>query len=569
MNRFAAAFEAIDASTSTTRKVEAVAAYLRHAPPEDAAWGVYFLTGRKLSRVLSTRHLADWVCEAAEVPGWLFSECYSAVGDLAETVHLLLPDRVPDHTDGADDAPLHIWVDRLHQVRHEDVADQRRFIMQWLLQLRGASRLLLIKMLTGSLRVGVSQTLVERAAALVAGVEPSIIAHRLSGAWTPHAEFVRTLLSPLSPDAHHTALDAPGPYPFFLASPLDDAPDTLGDISTWHLEWKWDGIRGQLIRRKGAVSLWSRGDELLTERFPEIVNAARTLEDCVLDGEILTWKDGAPLGFAALQRRIGRTALSRAILSSAPAVFMAYDLLECQGEDLRGVPLSQRRQRLEALLRAPSADAKHLLISESLHPATWQEAATLRSTSRQRGVEGLMLKSRGSVYGSGRTKGDWWKWKIDPFSIDAVLIAAEPGHGRRAGLLTDYTFAVWDGAAHHRTLVPCARAYSGLDQAEIGELDRWLRAHTLERKGPVRIVEPVHVFELHFEGIAASTRHKSGIALRFPRIARWRTDKPASDADTLLTLRDLLQAQASTSARLRQKSPDSDTQPGLWDSPPT
>lgn len=561
MKRLALAMEEIDASTSTTRKVQAIAAYLREASAEDAAWGVYFLTGRKLSRVVTSRQLAEWVCDEARIPAWLFSECYSAVGDLAETVHLLMPKGEEDDADAA----LHAWVQRVQEIRHESEPAQREALLAWLRRLQGTQRLLLIKMLTGALRIGVSQTLVERAAAEVAGVEPAVIAHRLSGAWLPSAGFARGLLA--ARHEREAGLDQMRPYPFFLASPLEGEPGNLGAIDAWQLEWKWDGIRGQLIKRGGTVLLWSRGDELLTERFPEIVDAARGLDDVVLDGEILAWHEAVPLGFAALQRRIGRKSLSRKILSQVPVSFVAYDVLEHEGRDLRGEPLRARRARLEEILNGPRARSRHMILSEVLRVATWQDAAAKRQIARERGVEGVMIKALTSAYAAGRVKGDWWKWKIEPFTVDAVLIGAEPGHGRRAGILTDYTFAVWDDGQGERTLVPCTRAYSGLNQEEIAALDRWIRAHTVERKGPVRLVEPLHVFELHFEGIAESPRHKSGIALRFPRISRWRVDKPVGEADTLATLRALLKVVRERYSQGGVTPPESGDQLGLWDSP--
>ena len=363
------------------------------------------------------------------------------------------------------------------------------------------------------------------------------------GEWTPTAAWFESVLSSERSDD-----DRSRPYPFFLAAPLEDGPAPLGDPSAWLIEWKWDGIRAQLIRRAGAVHLWSRGEELITHRFPEIAAAASQLPDgSVLDGEVLAFREGRPMPFSALQQRIGRQKQVAQLARAVPVVFMSYDVLELAGEDVRPRPLSERRVMLEALL-GPTRGGDEtqaggvLRVSPTVSAASWEDLAKLREDSRARGVEGMMIKRLDSQYGVGRKRGDWWKWKIDPFSVDAVLIYAQPGSGRRASLLTDYTFGVW----HEGELVPFAKAYSGLSNEEIDELDRWIRRHTRERFGPVRHVEPVHVFELGFEGIARSTRHRSGIAVRFPRMLRWRKDKPAAEADTLETVKKLLDRPSAT-----------------------
>ena len=370
----------------------------------------------------------------------------------------------------------------------------------------------------------------QQALAELSGVDIALIAQRMLGAWDPAPAFLETLLSPEAQPG-----DRSQPYPFFLASPLEKPVAELGPVEDWLLEWKWDGIRLQLIRRGADIALWSRGEERLDGRFPEIEDAAARLpRDVVLDGELLAWRDGdAPMPFAALQTRIQRRKPGPKTLADTPARVLVYDLLELDGEDWRERPLHARRAALEALLEA-NGDPR-LTPSARLEPVDWTAAAAMRELARGRGVEGLMLKRRDSTYQSGRRRGDWWKWKVDPLTIDAVLIYAQAGHGRRSTLYTDYTFGVWDGDA----LVPVAKAYSGLDDAEILKLDRWIRANTLERFGPVRAVKPVHVFELGFEGVNASARHKSGVAVRFPRILRWRTDKPAAEADRLETLKGL------------------------------
>jgi DNA ligase-1 len=525
VRRFAALYEALDRTTSTNAKVEALAAYFREAPPGDAAWALYVLTGRRLKRLLPTRVLWELTRDDSGLPEWLLEHCYAAVGDFAETMALLVPE--PAAAPAADAGSLEDWVrGRILPLREMDAAEQRQALRRAWAELGRSQRLVFNKLVTGEYRVGAAATLVVRSLALTAGVAPAAMAHRVMGDWQPSAEFFLGLAS--GEGAPETR-----PYPFFLAAPLEDAPAALGDPAAWLAEWKWDGIRVQAVRRGGRVDLWSRGEELVTPRFPELTAALPALPDgCVLDGEVLAYREGA-LPFAVLQRRIGRLELTARILAEAPVTLMAFDLLEERGADLRERPLAERRSRLEALLaRAPSA----LCVSPRLPFASWEELAVLRGSSRARHVEGVMLKRLDSAYGTGRRRGDWWKWKIGPLTADTVMIAAHPGHGKRASLFTDYTFGVWDAGA----LVPVARAYSGLDDAEIRELDAWIRAHTLERHGPTRVVEPVQVFELGFEAIARSGRHRSGLAVRFPRILRWRRDKPAAEADRLETLQALL-----------------------------
>jgi len=526
VKRFAELYEALDSTTSTLAKVDALARYFREAPPADAAWALWVLTGRRLKRLLNVRQLVDWTRELTGIPDWMLSECYAVVGDLAETISVLLD---TSQAAGPSDVPLSVWMaERIVPLRSLDGAAQRERVLQLWSGLSRQELFLVNKLLTGELRVGVSETLVIRALAQVAGLPAPVVAQRLMGEWTPSAELFAGVLGP-----GQAADDISRPYPFFLASPLEGDPAELGDRAEWLAEWKWDGIRGQLIRRAGRTFLWSRGEELIGERFPELLEAAARLPDgVVLDGEVMAYGEAEPLPFARLQRRIGRKTLTPRILEEAPAAFIAYDLLEQGGADARELPLSERRSRLEALLLGLHP---RLFVSESLGEPTWEALAARRAESRARQVEGVMLKRLSSPYRSGRRRGDWWKWKIDPFQIDAVLLYAHPGNGRRANLFTDYTFALW----HQGELVPVAKAYSGLSDREIADLDRWIRAHTRERFGPVRAVEPSQVFELHFEGIRASTRHKSGIAVRFPRIARWRTDKPAAEADTLDALRRL------------------------------
>lgn len=531
MRRFTELFTRLDRSTGTSDKRAALVDYFRDAPPEDAAWALWLLSGEKIggakARIAGSAELRAWVAAESGNPAWLVDDCYDAVGDLAETLALLLDDPPAD----ADDAPLHAWIERrLLPVANADEPTRRAMVVDAWRTLPFARRLVFNKLLTGALRVGVSRGLVQQALAEASGVDIALIAQRLLGAWTPTAAFLQRVTS-------HGAQpgDAASPYPFFLASPLEGEPGALGEVGDWLLEWKWDGIRLQLIRRGGDTALWSRGEERLDGRFPEIEAALRTLpRDAVLDGELLAWREGeTPMAFTALQTRIQRRKPGPKTLADTPVRVLAYDLLELDGEDLRQRPLSERRRLLAGLLGA-HADPR-IEISPRLEADTWEAAARLRDGSRARGVEGLMLKRWAAAYQHGRKRGDWWKWKIEPLTVDAVLIYAQAGHGRRSTLYTDYTFAVWDGDA----LVPVAKAYSGLDDREILQLDKWIRAHTIERFGPVRSVTPHHVFELGFEAVNRSARHKSGIAVRFPRILRWRHDKPMQEADRLETLQAL------------------------------
>jgi DNA ligase-1 len=526
MKHFAALYDAIDRTTSTNAKVAAMVKYFSETPPADAAWAIFFLTGRRLKRLVPSMAIRDWTLAATGLEPWLLEESYAVVGDGAETAALVL-DQVA--VAAGDDRPLAEWVEhRILPLRDLDPGSQQARVSEWWSTLDRSQRFMLLKILTGELRVGVSHTLVVRALAHAADLPVTTIAARMMGDWTPSADWLRGLLS-----HEHTDDDRSRPYPFFLASPLDGPVESLGARSEWMAEWKWDGIRAQLVRRGGAVHLWSRGEELITHRFPEIAAAATHLADgTVLDGEVLAFRDERPLPFAALQQRIGRQKQVAQMVRAVPVVFMAYDLIEEQGIDSRPHPLEKRRGALESLITGGGV----LRTSPTISASGWVELAELRLRSRALGVEGLMLKRLSSPYAVGRKRGDWWKWKIDPYTIDAVLIYAQPGSGRRASLLTDYTFGVWQDGE----LIPIAKAYSGLSNDEIAELDKWIRRHTRERFGPVRHVEPVHVFELGFEGIAASTRHRSGIALRFPRMLRWRTDKKAEDADTLDHVRRIL-----------------------------
>lgn len=546
MRAFAALYRALDASTGSLAKQAALQAYLREAPPADAAWAVYFLSGGKPRQLVPVKLLREQARLAAGLPEWLFDECYEAVGDLAETLSLLLPE--PGQVT---EWPLSVWMEQhllpLRGLPPETLIERLQQQWQWLAP---DQRLAYFKLITGAFRVGVSKLQVTQALAAVSGVDARQIAQRLMGythiGARPTADDFQALIAPQEQDP-----DGPSrggqPYPFFLAHPFNQPvaqfDAQLGSPQDWLVEWKWDGIRAQLVKRAGGVWLWSRGEELISDRFPELQALGETLPDgTVLDGEVLVWRDGRVQPFAELQRRIGRKLLGPKLLRELPAVLVVYDLLEHEGQDMRDRPQHERRQQLEALVAAQAHPA--LILSPLVTADTWAELAAVREQARDRGVEGMMLKRLDARYGVGRTKevGVWWKWKIDPISVDAVLLYAQRGHGRRASLYTDYTFAVWNGPPEDpaRQLVPFAKAYSGLTDEEIRAVDAIIRKTTIESFGPVRSLQPTQVFELGFEGISRSSRHKSGIAVRFPRMLRWRTDKPVAEADSLQTLQALL-----------------------------
>jgi len=519
MKKFAALFEAIDSSTSTKAKTAAMAEYFARADARDAAWAAWFLTGHRPRQAVPTRRLVTWAAEMAGLPLWLFEESYDAVGDLAETIALILPPAAH-----ASDDPLHVWVEeRLIALRELAQAEQRARLESYWSQLDGTERFAFNKLITGNFRVGVSALLVVRAIALAFGLDAKVIAHRLTGEWAPSAPMWSSLI-----DAASVETERSNPYPFFLAHPLEGDPAQLGDRDDWLVEWKWDGMRAQLIRRGEVTALWSRGDEPIAGQFPEIVADARKLPDCVLDGEILAWKDGRVMPFAALQKRLGRKNPGKKVMSDSPVIFLAFDLLEFGGEDWRERALAQRRAKLAEVVHSIPGGSR-FEVSSQVRAPTWETLALARAQSREQGTEGLMLKRTNSAYGVGRPRGVWWKWKIEPYTLDAVLIYAQKGHGKRASLYTDYTFGIWKDAE----LVPFAKAYSGLTDAEIREVDAFIRRNTLERFGPVRTVKPELVFELGFEAIQRSGRHKSGIAVRFPRMLRMRKDKSIAEANTL------------------------------------
>jgi DNA ligase 1 len=528
MRHFAALFESLDTTTSTLAKIDAMRAYFETASAADAAWAVYVMIGRRAKRSVGPALLRAWMREEVDLPDWLIDETYGSIGDLAETIALLVPNDSANLSTAA--LSLTEWLTmRIQPLAQLDEEQKRQRVVGWWHELPYRECFLVNKLLTGSLRVGVSRSLVTRALAEFFGQPRAQIERALIGEWQPSAEFWGQL------QRNEANLQIAHPYPFYLASPLEGSPERLGEREHWLAEWKWDGIRGQVVRRGSHCVLWSRGEEIITDRFPEIIDAANRLPDgTVLDGEILAGSGEGVLPFSQLQQRIGRRKLTPKILAQIPARFVAYDLLELAGEDWRSRPLRDRRASLQKLLQATAAPV--LSLSPEAPGDSWDELTAMRNLARSRGVEGLMLKEWNSPYGAGRQRGAWWKWKVDPFVVDAVLLYAAPGHGRRSNLYTDYTFGVWRDAE----LVPITKAYSGLTDEEIRRLDVWIRRNTLGKFGIVRSVAPTHVFELAFEGIASSSRHKSGISLRFPRINRWRSDKPVAEANTLADLRELL-----------------------------
>lgn len=543
MERFAALYCTLDATTSTRRKVQAMAQYLQEAPAADAAWAVYFLAGGRPGRLIATRQLRDSACAISGLPEWLFEESYQAVGDLAETIAHVLPDSGQVSSLG-----LAQWMtDQILPMRGQPAGVQHEALARWWQQTSGSARFVLNKLLTGAMRVGVSRLLVVRALAEAFDLDRRDVSQRIMGYTDKHHEpdaaAFDALTAPPGSDAMRVM---PGrPYPFFLAHPLTDGDAVMStDVAQWQIEWKWDGIRAQLIRRDDRTWLWSRGEELITDRFPDLHDMAKSLPDgTVLDGELLCWHTGQtqPLPFSVLQTRIGRKNLTRRLLNEAPAVLVAYDVLEVQGRDIRECAQRERREQLEAIVNQSRHPALHL--SPRVYAPTWAELDALRTTAREQGVEGLMLKSIDTRYGVGRTRqpdgsGCWLKWKLDPLTIDCVLIYAQRGHGRRASLYSDYTFAVWDQPPGNpaRQLVPFAKAYSGLTDEQIKWVDSLIRKTTREKFGPVRSVDPSLVVELGFESIQASRRHKSGVAVRFPRMLRIRQDKTIEQANTLQDL---------------------------------
>ncbi|MBF2026144.1 MAG: ATP-dependent DNA ligase [Oscillatoriales cyanobacterium C42_A2020_001] len=530
MQRFTRLFQQVDSTTSTNEKIRALQQYFQEETPANAVWALYLLLGKPRKRLITSRILREVFLQVSDVPEWLFADCYAHVGDSAEVIALLLTD-VLSANESKSEIPLHQWMEeiipKVKLVKSEEELKEQ--VVSWWFSLNSVEVFVLNKLLTGAFRVGVSTKLVIKGLAAAYGISEPVLTHRLMGDFEPTVEFYTSLIRQEGDPARGAIAPAPSqPYPFFLASPLEEDRFATEDFSRWLAEWKWDGIRAQVIRRAGQLFIWSRGEDLITAQFPELEPCLMALPDgLVLDGEILCWAGDRPMNFNALQKRLGRKKLTAKILQENPAHLIAYDLLEHNGEDIREHPLSDRRQRLTQLLN--TADPGYITLSKTVRFDSMAELRSHREHSRELGAEGLVIKAIASPYLVGRKRGYWWKYKVDPMSLDAVLIYAQAGSGKRANLFTDYTFALWQG----EDLVPFAKAYSGLDNKEIDELDKWIRRHTIEKFGPVRSVEPVHVFEIGFEGISKSNRHKSGISVRFPRILRWRKDKPIIEADTI------------------------------------
>lgn len=526
MKDFVQLFQQIDATAKTNEKVSALEAFFNQASDEDKLWAIAIFSGRNPKRIVKTTQLKQWAAEAAGIPYWLFEECYHIVGDLSETISSVLPDYASTSS-----FTLAQWIKQMQQQEQVDEEVKKRWILAAWQQFTKEERFVFNKLTSGAFRMGVSTKLMVKALSKHSGLHENKIAHRLMGSWNPYSITYQELL--FNEDGTE---ELSKPYPFYLAYAVEGEVHELGDISNWQAEYKWDGIRCQFIQRKQQTFIWSRGEDLITEKFPELVAIGNRLKhDAVIDGELIGYKENAVLNFNHLQTRIGRKNVTAKILQEVPAVIFAYDLLELDGEDLRTKPLMERRALLTQLVE--EANVPQLKLSPVIEAKSWEELIDTRSLAREVNSEGLMLKQQQSVYEVGRKKGSWYKWKLDPMSVDAVMIYAMRGSGRRANMFTDYTFAVWNEAGE---LVPFAKAYSGLTDKEMREVDSWIKLHTIDKFGPVRSVTPELVFEIGFEGINYSTRHKSGIAIRFPRILRWRHDKKKEEADTLENLRKLI-----------------------------
>jgi len=564
MKQFAQLIRTIDGTNKTNLKVTALTDYFKTAPDDDKLWTIAILSHRRPKRPANTTLMREWATDISGIPMWLFEESYHIVGDLAETIALILPT-----TNESSDKSLAQIIQELIELRAKDEADKKAYLQENWLKLNYYERFCFNKIMTGGFRIGVSQKLMTRALAQATGIDKDVLAHKLMGSWTGE----NTTFKELIYEDNEVAMRGK-PYPFYLAYAVEDEVSDLGDVSQWRAEHKWDGIRSQTIIRANELFVWSRGEELVTDKYPEFQAFLGKIPDgTVIDGEILPYKNGEILNFNDLQKRIGRKTVGKKLLEDVPVIIMAYDLMEWQGKDIREKPFIERRNLLEQLLidiknndkqiphhvrnnnkesersetekvsfssssSSSNSNEAPILLSETMNFKSWEEMAVERSLSRKRKSEGLMLKRKDSPYLVGRKKGDWWKWKVDPLTIDAVLTYAMRGHGRRANLYTDYTFGLWQDGE----LVTFAKAYSGLTDAEFKKIDAWIKKNTLERFGPVRSVTPHHVFEIAFEGIAPSKRHKSGVATRFPRIVRWRQDKPMEEANTLDDLKALIPA---------------------------
>jgi DNA ligase-1 len=534
MKDFAALIKHLDSTNKTNEKVNALAHYFNRAGDKDKVWTIAILSHRRPPRPVNTTLLREWASELAKIPLWLFEESYHIVGDLAETIALV----IPADNEGCGKSLSEV-LNEITALKPRTEADKKEYLVSSWIQMDYYERFVFTKLITGSFRIGVSQKLMTRALSKETGIDEDILAYKLMGSWNPAHISFRELVLEMDEGARRSR-----PYPFYLAYALEGPPRQLGDPTLWLAEHKWDGIRAQLIFREGDLFVWSRGEELVTDKYPEFFELIPIIPNgTVLDVEILPYPGGNIGAFNDLQTRLGRKTVYKSLLIKVPAIIKVYDLLEWEGRDIRNTPFSERRTLLENLvsgliqteqIEALASVAPPLQLSETIDLTSWEEAVGERKRSREMKSEGLMIKRKDSPYLVGRKKGDWWKWKVDPLTIDAVLTYAMRGHGRRSNLFTDYTFGLWDEKENgDRELVTFAKAYSGLTDAEFRELDAWIRRNTQERFGPVRSVTPEQVFEIAFEGIAPSKRHKSGVATRFPRILRWRKDKDIEEANTL------------------------------------
>ncbi len=531
MKTFSLLYSKLDETNSTLDKVEILSNFFKAADYEDAAWTIYIFMGKQKKRLIKRSTLIKILEDISGYKRWLISDAYTTVGDFAETVSLMLGHNCAAIQTGNSNSIAYWMKNEIIPLNEQSEEEHFKKISDWWKTLPQLDCFVITKILTGGLRVGVSNNLLARALSESFEITKDIIIHRLMGDWEPTYDFFKKLIDP-NDQSERASL----PYPFFLASPLQHPPSQMGSVEDFSFEWKWDGIRAQIIKRNESTIIWSRGEEIITGQYPEILSALSKLENCVLDGEIVAWGSNI-LPFSELQRRLGRKTITKKILDEVPVKFLAFDCLESEGLDIRGESYEVRRKKLTRIIRRSKSEC--ITISQQLEASNWSDVAKARTKSRLRKVEGVMVKNKFSPYFVGRKKGYWWKWKVDPLTIDAVMIYAQPGSGRRASLFTDYTFAVWNHEDQKGTLLPIAKAYSGLTQIAIEELDKWIRKNTIDKFGPVRSVTPHQVFELSFDSISRSTRHKSGFALRFPRISRWRKDKRAGDADSIQSVEDI------------------------------
>lgn len=576
MKHFAQLIKTLDSTNKTNIKVQALADYFKIASDTDKVWTIAILSHRRPPRPVNTTLLREWASELSNIPLWLFEESYHIVGDLAETIALVIP-ADPVSTQKS----LTQFLEEMIVLKKKTDNEKKAYLYENWKVLDYYERFVFTKLITGSFRIGVSQKLMTRALAKATEIDEDILAYKLMGNWNPDTISFQELILEKNESDYLSK-----PYPFYLAYAIEGVVHNLGDVNDWSAEHKWDGIRSQVILRNDEIFVWSRGEELVTDKYPEFHEFIGVIPNgTVIDGEILPYPKGEIGTFNDLQKRIGRKTVSKNLLAKVPVILKAYDLLEWEGEDIRELVFIERRELLEKLFlwvterrllsrveeargsdtpagpeglegleglektvggatarlsRQPSV-AVPIHLSETVHFTSWEEAVKERERSREVHSEGLMLKRKDSPYLVGRKKGDWWKWKVDPLTIDAVLTYAMRGHGRRSNLFTDYTFALWDEKEDgEKELVTFAKAYSGLTDAEFRKVDNWIKRNTLERFGPVRSVTPHHVFEIAFEGIALSKRHKSGVATRFPRILRWRQDKKIEEANTLSDLKDMI-----------------------------